>query len=264
MEQSNGIEFYLRFLNQCLAEIRAAVDKLLLVLPGNDQKQKVQALEAVRQAITNLLNGVSPEDRPAWAKRLQNAVNTYLDGPARQVSGQRLLKGILESYHDLASHQWTISTENRGIDFEGVYRQYFEQSRIPELFDELIDKIARVIESGKVDSIRVLRALEQVMTTARRNARGSYFSTRGAWKFTAAAFENFLWEALSDIPTLGAAVRAVRKTYEDLEKQIGQLDSQVHAEIGRLASPEVLGIAKVPESKLLQPAGERGEVAQEE
>jgi hypothetical protein len=259
MQPSQSIEFYLRFLNQQLDLVREMIEGVLSVLPDSAQAMKVQAAQAAESGVDGLLKGLSKEDRPRWANQLHQALRQYLQVPDRQGAGYKLLKSIIAVYPVMREHSWSFSSDEPAIDFEGIYQRFINESRVPELFDTLVEKLTDLVESGNIDSVRVIRALEQVIATLRRSSRGSYFATRGAWEFASAAFRNFLWEALSDVPGVGAAVRAIRTTVEELDQEMLVVNSGASEEVVRLASPDALTLAAVRPVQLLQPAGDVGQ-----
>ena len=246
-----GVDFYIRFLVEKTDELRAAVNHLILALTGNAADQKLPAAKSTKAAVERLLSGLSAADHPSWTNNLLSALNTYISNSRHPAAGQRLMNAVIAVHPAMQSQTWqALSASDTGLDFESVYERYAAQSRLVELFDGMILKLTEIVDSGHVDSLRIQRALESIVATLRRNRKSSYFSTHSAWQFTKAVFENFLWEALSDVPGIGAAVRAVRTTFDEVEEEMAQIDHSIKVEIVQLAKAQVPMIAPRSEGAL--------------
>ncbi len=87
----------------------------------------------------------------------------------------------MDLYPRIESQQWDFadSSLNAAVDFTAVYTEFYRESRVPELFDELVEELNRIVDSGEVDSLQAIKSLERLIATIKKNARGDFFSTRG-------------------------------------------------------------------------------------
>lgn len=245
------LEFFLRFLNERHAAVRRAVDQLLQVLPENNPKAKAIAVDDALREANTLASAMSEQDRPPWIGTLQKALTRYSQRSQQDGESYKLLKGLIDVYAPLNTQTWVHASDDDALDFEAVYRRYTDESRLAELFDEMIGKIEGMLTTGQVDSNKVLRALEAVLATLKRNVRSSYFARRGAWQVASIYFRNFLWEALDEIPGVKAPVRALRKTFADLEKEFKQVGEHANDEIVRFATTSKATLSPPSEPRLL-------------
>jgi hypothetical protein len=233
MAQSEPIAFFLRFLEERFTIFRQKLDNLLQVVTNHDPKQKVEACRATLDALTDLKRSMSSGDHPDWIRAVGHRLNWYVSHYQQSDAGHKLLKTIIEQYPQILAQRWNFdgNTVIESVDFDAVYTRYYGASRVPELFEELLAKIEQIIDSGEIDSLRVIRSLEKLVATIRRNIRGSYFSTAGTLQFAVTLLRNYLWEALSEIPAIGSLVKAVKATIEELDVEMAQVHDDMRQEI---------------------------------
>src|SRR3990172_9379433 len=87
--------------------------------------------------------------------------------------------------------------------------------------------MTEIVESGEIDSVRALDERKRIIATLQNARNGSYFATCNAWFFVATWFKNSGWELLGDIPVLGAAVRGLRKSLDDMNEGMQHLHDQI-------------------------------------
>lgn len=230
------LQFYHRLLGEKLSALHSAVDQLLSVIGENDQTKKVEAAHSARGAVDSLNAALSTADRPQWASDLQRVLSRYTDRATVQGEPHRLLRSLMLLEPAMRAQSWPIADRADAIDFERVYARYSEDSRLDELFDELIRGLEEIIASGSVDSVRIMHALETILSTLRRNARSSLPARKGALQVTSAFIQNLGWEALSDIPGVGAVARALRTTLADAEVEVQRVEEQSRQEIVQVAT----------------------------
>ena len=230
MSKNESVEFFLRFLRERYDVFHGKYTDFLLALPQDDGKQKVITARATLAALDDLRRAISEKDQPPWFNTIHKMIDWYLRaGHGNPEAGLKILRTIIKHNHEIESQTWDSRdfASDSAIDFARIYQEYFRQSRVPELFDELVAQLEAIISSGEIDSLDAIKALEKLVATIRKNSRGDFFSTRGAWEFTQVFFKNYALELLERIPGLGEAVKALRKTMSDLDSEF----SQVHVEI---------------------------------
>lgn len=174
-----------------------------------------------------------PQDRPTWFTQLHGSLRTATSNHGDS-NGIESLQRIANDYQGLLNrHKWLLTDVNTtdGFDFDALYTKYKTENRIPELFDEIISALNEIVESGAIDSVRALDELRKIIATLQNAKNGSYFAARNSWFFVATWFKNTGWELLGDIPVLGAAVRGLRKSLEDMNDGMQHLHDQIQEEL---------------------------------
>lgn len=249
MAKSDSVEFFIRFLKERFGAFQQALSAFLQVLSLDDRKQKVESAKTLLIALDDIKRAISSNDRPAWIGPLDQKLNWYVNHHSQGDAGLQLLNIIIQLSPSIASQNWQFADalSSSAIDFAGIYNEYYAQSRVPELFDELVSHMESIIESGDIDSITTIKALERLIATIKRNARGDYFSTRGAWEFTQLFFKNLSIATLESIPGLKQAVKALRKTMSELDLEM----TQVHDQVRQRLHTSVTGTMPMLEYKAL-------------
>lgn len=241
MSKNESVEFFLRFLRERFGAFKNALTEFLETLSLHDPKQKVVAANAVLTALDDLKRAMSNKDHPSWINPLENKIVWYTKSSSLADAGLQVIQTILSLYPDVESQSWDFadSSSNTAINFAEIYSEYYRESRVPELFDELVGHLEEIIESGEIDSLTTIKALEKLVATIKKNARGDYFSTRGAWEFTQLFFKNYAIEVLDSIPGLKHAVKAVRKTMSELDLEMSQVHDQVRRRLTESAKEDL-------------------------
>lgn len=222
-------DIYLRFVTERHAELRQRVSDLLSTLATNDSDAKEREVSSALEAAKKLAAGLPADDLPGWL----NTVINRLSRPRDFYSYQQLLLDVIPLLGPLSSHQWHAeSLDALAFDFDSVFEHYKSQSKIPDLFDQVIDVLERISATEDIDSRKVIHALERLIATLRRNKAGSYFSMQGAWEFLVGLLKNFLIEELKKVPALGSLISALEKTVSELNTEMqtvkGQMAKELH------------------------------------
>jgi hypothetical protein len=241
MAKNESVDFFLRFLNERFAAFREALMQLLEAISLEDKRRKGEAAKKVLHTIDDLKRSMSATDHPSWLGQLEGQLKGYLARyEGHPDSGKALLAAILHLHPAIEDQKWVFAEASpAAIDFAAIYEEYYAASRVPELFQELIGHLETIIQSGEIDSIQTIKALEKLIATLRKNARGDYFSTRGAWEFTQVFFRNFSIELFEDIPVLKHVFKALRKTMSELDLEMNEVHDQVRRKLAESAKEEL-------------------------
>lgn len=134
---------------------------------------------------------------------------------------------------EIENQKWDFpdTHANDAINFSAIYQEYYSNSRVPELFKELVAHLRSVVESDKIDSVKAVAMLEKLIATIRKNATSDYFSTRGTWDFTQAFFKNIGFELIESIPGLKHVSKALRKTMSDLDLEFSEVVEHIQTKL---------------------------------
>jgi hypothetical protein len=233
MPDSESIAFFLRFLTERFQIFRQRFDALVGAVSSHNPEQKVEGCRAALAALNDLKSAMSSKDQPTWIAPLEAKLHWYIQNSKHNDAGHVLMNTIIAVSPAIQSQAWDLAspTGAEPIDFDAVFNRFYKESRLAELFEELVRQLQQIVDSGEVDSLKVLRALERAAATIRKNIRGSYFSTAGTWEFTVTLFRNYLWELLSGIPALGSLLKSVRKTMDDLDSEMARVHDEMRKEL---------------------------------
>ncbi len=239
---NQSVEFFLRFLNERFSAFRLSLNVFLQTLALEDRNAKVASAKKVLVAIDDLKRAIAKHDHPGWITVLEQKVNWYTQVvPQGADAGLEILQTIISVSPSIANQEWNFADDsaNKAIDFDAIYEEFYSQSRIPELFDELVSQLEQIIETGEIDSLQMIKALEKLIATIRKNSRGDLFSTKGAWEFTQLFFKNVAIEVLEDIPGLKHIVKGIRKTVSELDLEMSQLHDQIREKLTASAKADL-------------------------
>lgn len=230
---SNSESFFQRTLDEKTREAREAVQNCVVAFLAASTNSRSTAATEAYESVGRIIEMLHQSDRPAWLTDLHSNLRVAVSNHG-DANGIRSVQKIANSLQNsLNRHKWRLADMSAadGFDFDAVFNKYKNENRIPELFDEIINALTAIIESGEIDSVRALDELKRVVATLQNARNGSYFATRNAWFFVATWFKNTGWEMLGDIPVLGAAVRGLRQTLDDMNNGMQNLHDQIQADL---------------------------------
>lgn len=218
-EENPGAASYRRSVTEAHRGIVAALDEVLTLLDGGEAKAKTAAAQALKKSVERLLLIIAYQpDRPRWLLDLNGAVTRYLQSGAE--SG-RLTRFLIEQDHRIRHHKWDQLGEpvDPGIELDELYDRYATGPEIDQLFDQLIEQLVTLADSGLIESIKVRDALRTLIATLKKNARGH---SRSKWRSVGMAviFVKHLGvEYGRAIPGVGPLIAAIEKTIAEMHEK---------------------------------------------
>ncbi len=241
MTNNDSLQFFLRLIKQKHLSVRERGDSLLKALAGEDPNAKKNAATAMLQAANDLSAVLANGDIPSWLSDVLNQLPLFLNG---RWSSFDLLSNFIPLKSALDNHRWIFDESSEvPFDFDSIFDHFKKESRLPELFDEIVRLLEEIQGSGEVDSVTMLRALGKVISTIKRCKDGSYFSLNSAWEFLLSFLNNYLWGELSNLPVLGTALEALGKTIRETNDEMFRLHTQVKDEMTRVVEDEIKVLA---------------------
>jgi hypothetical protein len=210
-----------------------------LVSEDAGSKRKVAA--QVRQIAAELRTSLPDSDAPAWLNTLIRYLDKYIRS---EWNASDFITHFLKIKLELDNHVWVVNEDS--LDFDSIFTQYKQESRLPELFDEIVKILSEIQASGAVDSSYILRTLEKVISTIKKSKEGSYFSLNSAWQFLLTFLNNYLWGELEKVPMLGSAFEALRKTIEETDEEMFKMHVAVSNEMTRVVKSELGSMNEAP------------------
>lgn len=260
MAKTASAELLERLVRERHAQLQATLRELDLAIVLENREVKIAKARAASDALSALKSTLAVGDQPAWIRSLERELNRYIGGAARdQESGRKLVDAFMKLRPAIDSQRWSFAADDAGaIDFASVYDHYYSQSRIPDLFDQLVTQLEQVIASGEVDSVKTVEALERLIATVRANARGDIFSAYWTAQFSRAFLRNFLIAVLEEIPGLKTLVKALKETAKELDTEIDNTQSLANVQLVEMVK-SALPVPFDYQPPALPAAGETGD-----
>lgn len=234
---NESIQFFFRLVQEKHSSLVASANTLLREVAGDDPNEKKSCAEKTLQTASDLRAVLSTNDVPAW---LYDTIRTVSNFTTGSWSAKEFLPNFVGVKMQMDGHRWLFDQVTEvAFDFDAIFEHYKKESRLPELFDDIVRLLEEIESSGEVDSVSMLRALGKVIATIKKCKDGSYFSLISAWEFLLSFLSNYMWGELSKLPLLGAALEALGKTIKDADEEMFKVHKQVHEELVRTVTTEV-------------------------
>lgn len=241
MSSNESVQFFLRVVQERHSSLVASADSLLKEIAGNDPNAKKVAAAKTLQIASDLKAIISRTDIPSWLNETISYVSNFTTGGW---TSQEFLPHFVAAKGQLDAHRWHFDqTTEAAFDFDSIFEHFKKESRLPELFDEIVRLLEEIEASGEVDSVSMLRALGKVVATIKRCKDGSYFSLNSAWEFLLNFLNNYMWGELSKLPVLGTALEALGKTIKEADEEMFKVHRQVQEEMVRAVTAEVKALS---------------------
>ena len=241
MPDNADLKHYAGVLQDRHRDFLAALDQLMRAMVCAAENEKSDHAKNTQLQIERLRLLLKKEAYPQWVEPLRNRLKEYAHNVRNFDFGALLIVEIGRWYTAIKNQEWDMGGVP-SVDFDAVYDKHYRESKIPELFDKLVELLEKIVESKEVDSRKLVQELEKLIATIRKNRNGSFFATMGTWQFARSFFTNVLWETLSSIPVLNVPFNALRKTVDEIDsgmaevhqKTSDELKSQVHSSLPML------------------------------
>ena len=225
MPNTESVQAYLRAFNERHDVFRTKLDQFWIVLIENNPDNKIAVARELATSLDDLKRILSLNDRPAWIAQLETLLRSMINNPRNPGVVTEAVKTLLNLHPRIVGESWKFRDEaaERAIDYDSVYKKYYDQSRLPELFEDLVRRLQEIVDSGQIDSLRALRGLEKLIATIKRNLKGSFFSVIQTRSFAKSFVRNAFWKVLSDLPMFGSLIEAFEKTLEAMDSEVETL-----------------------------------------
>jgi len=230
----------MRFVTEKHQELIKALDELVKALVSENLNDKKACAQISLQKANDLKSAVSTKDCPNWLPGLIQGLDYFKGGQWKQ---SNLIDQIIKNISIIKGHAWVFENQAKvAFNFDSIFEHYKSESRLPELFDEIIRILEEIEASGEIDSLAMMTALGKVISTIKQNKEGSYFSLNSAWAFLIAFLKNYMWAELSKIPILGTALESLEKTINETNEEMFKVHNQVQKEMAHTVETEIKGL----------------------
>ena len=228
---------FIRTLRERYAAFRDALVELISRFAQGKQPEITEAAKKTLRLGELFRDNIAVGDRPKWLDPLIDAAFKRSQGPATHLS-QECLTAIIRYFHCLPS-RFEPDDDSRTIyNFDAIYSRYRDEYRIPELFDQLVELLVKIIESGEIESVTALNALRQLLDTLKANRDGSYVAASQTIRQSRYVF-NLCIGLLKCVPVLKVFVEAYEKTQDELEAGFEKVNNAIDSERLRIISETI-------------------------
>jgi hypothetical protein len=241
LSSDKNVQFYLKFVSEKQKQLKKSLEQLVLILVGENPEKKKDAANSTMTIVKDLKSILPESEVPAWLNSIFQGLDQYQKGTFQPF---HLMQKIMFIKSDMDEHEWIHDgSEISVFDFDSIFQHYKSESRLGELFDEIIKLLEDIHGSGDVDSVSMMAALGKVIATLKQNIDGSYFSLNSAWSFLMSFLKNYMWEELVKIPVLGTSMKALKKTINETNEEMYKVHNSVEKKMKSVVEEEVKGLA---------------------
>lgn len=237
MNQNASVQFVMRFVKERHQYLINSLDALVKIIVSEDLDGKKKHAQVAFQKARDLQSAISQQDRPNWLPTLMTNLNAFVEG---QWTQHHLIQYLFSNLEIVKSHVWSFEAPPEvSFDFDSIYEHYKSESRLPELFDEIIRILEEIKDSGEIDSLTMISALGKVIANLKAGKSGSYLSLNAAWRLLISFLNNYMWAELSKLPVLGTAMEALKETIIQANEEMAQVHTKIKQEMESTVGTEV-------------------------
>lgn len=229
MPAADSVELFVRLVREKHDTLIQKTRSLVTILASEDAGRKKAQAEDTLTTARELATVLAQPDTPSWLSSFINGLSNYVSG---SWTASDMLQNLIQWKMSLDGHEWKFDAASEtAFDFDAVYEHYKKESRLPELFDDIIRILQDIHGSGAIDSNAMLNALGKVIATLKKCKDGSYFAFDSAWNFLVSFVNNYMWSVLGGIPVLGPAFTALDKAIMETTAEMTKVREGVTNEL---------------------------------
>ncbi|WP_146134598.1 hypothetical protein [Aphanothece minutissima] len=254
---SESTKLLQRLISERSEVMRDAISYFVKTISLENRDAKIAAARSCEDAAESLCTILAKNDRPQSILSLKAVLHSYIHQSANDINiGQRTIEALVAILPSINQQEWSfLDQESPAVDFQAVYKDSYDSSRLPDLFEQLIDQLQQIIDSREVDSVRVLEALHTLISTVRRNSRQDVLAAYGTIGFAKTFLNKFLWAVLDEIPAVKVFSKSIRETINELDDEFEVMQARASERVADLVKARMPnGFDYFP--KALPPAGE--------
>ena len=221
--------------------VRKEFDALLNSYAAGDQSQIIGANEAFRTALHQLESVVAAEHWPNWLKELVANADRYATRHDNGLATWRAhLDSAIQNAELLNKEDWSFAeSEDILFDSDAIVAKARADHKIDVLFNQVIECLSDILNSGEIDSLRASTDLSRLIATLQRANAGSFSSQIFNWRFARRLVPNILSAYVKRSSVTGPLIEAFEQTASELDISLDQAKDQIGKEI-LLAAANVL------------------------
>ncbi len=157
MTSDASVAFHIRFVTEKHNDLKVSLKQLVETLVGEKIDAKTSQAKDTLKRSNDLKASLSKQDYPAWLNPLIEGLNHFIGSRWKQ---KNLIEHLINNLDSINNHKWVFEkSENISFNFDEIYNHYKSESRLPELFDQIINILEEIRDSGEIDSLLMMNAL---------------------------------------------------------------------------------------------------------
>lgn len=257
MSSQEAVNHLEKLLKSHQTNLNISTDDLIGQVSGENLAQKKATAGVVLKQLQEIKTLAPKSKIPSWLEELETKLSQFSQS---QLDGPGIIRALVALTPEIKKHEWLLDeTSSSGFDFEEIFNDCRVNSRIPELFDSIIELLEQIRDSGELDSRNMIDALSKIIATLQVGKQSSCFSLEGSWQFLCSFLENYFWAEAKKLPGLGSVVEALETTIKDAQIEMAKLSSEVRTEMSNRVKKEVRFLQK-SEHPIFASYGKNGEL----
>lgn len=176
------------------------------------------AAEGLSEAGEDLKRALVESDWPPWLTPLTESADKLARG---QANPDLLLHNII-TYQHLVKPIEVVSTD--AYDFDKLFKRLRDEGRLKELFADMIKAVAQMIDSGEIENIYVLQALNKLLALLKANRDGSYLAMARTFDY-AIFVKTLVVEVAKKVPGVAEFATAFEKAVNASGEEMHKLEN---------------------------------------
>jgi hypothetical protein len=184
-----------------------------------------------------LRDGLAPQDQPVWLAPIEGALHSFCDNHRAKQTASALNKAIAMHWAAMDKQQWTLESEDIAFDFDRIFEKHYKTSRIPELFDKLVDLLTQLIEAKDekghyvIQNRGAIEAIEKLIATLKKNRNASLYSIVCTYNFLMKMAKTFAWKRLQRFDLIEDLVASFQEHVEHLRGEMDDVNQHTTNEL---------------------------------
>lgn len=190
-----------------LRALLSIISNLKLADKERVDQVKAHCMNVVRHCNT-LQDILSAEDRPEWLIQILKNCKLYMNNEYEP----KPFTVIFDNYPKVINHEWIFNSAINGVDFDSIYQKYKEESELPQLIDELISLLEKLIkENGDELQTKTLNDLTKLLKTIIQNKKGSSTAIESSLFLVYEFFKNTFFTLFPAVQITADGINTVKK-----------------------------------------------------
>lgn len=229
MPGAASLDQYRKLLQTRLEACRASTQAVLYAFTDSaDVKARQAACSTLIRDLELLRDNLHETDRPSWIGSLERVARKYCTH-SNSDTGRRVLESIVA----VSNEMLPLNVDESGsseIDFDAIFARHRDEGRLPQLFDELIEQLTKILDCPEIDSKAIDAALSKLIATLKANKSGSFVAVSSTLDLQRYVW-NLMGPSLKQIPGAAPFVEAYEKTKADAEKEFEDIKQKDRDEV---------------------------------
>jgi hypothetical protein len=230
MQNNEAYQIFLREVLRRANTFKKTMDQMIIGMGATTSESRREKAQVLLNAAEELCNILPEKDRPPWLMPLREAVGRFVHNFNDSNAESLISEIIRRSATVIPSQVLPTGGGPSPYEFDRFYDKARTEAKITELFDAHIDAVAKIVDSGEIESVTALNALIQLAAALKANRNASYSAVKQT-VFLAKFIQNVVLVGLQKVPGIGILVEAAEKTLKDTEDGLDRLEREMESQV---------------------------------